>query len=150
METLKQVSTAKHTEITVTDRKLKTLRSTTDKAEREVVRIEKANHILKGKYDDEAEKYISVVEAKKTFNMKDRAEFRVVTVDLTHHTALGMVQIKLEHLVIAESNLKSTVTRLEGDVRKLKAKGKGYDKLFLQGIKNMMQMKAYGERADIR
>ena len=42
------------------------------------------------------------------------------------------------------------ITRLEGDVRKLESKGKEYDKLVSQEIKNMMQMKAYGERADIR
>ena len=61
-----------------------------------------------------------------------------------------MVQLKVERLVIVETNSKSTIIRLEGDVRKLEAKSKEYDKLVLQGIKIMIQMKAYGERADIR
>ena len=76
--------------------------------------------------------------------MKDRVEYRAVTVGLIHQTVLGVLQIKVERLDIAESNSKSVITRLEGDVRKLENKGKEHDKLFLQGIKNMMQMKVYG------
>ena len=50
-----------------------------------MVRLDKSNHILKGKYDDEVEKYKAAIEAKKlALNMKDRAEFRAVTVSLTH------------------------------------------------------------------
>ena len=82
--------------------------------------------------------------------MKDQAEYRADTVGLTHQIAPGVEKIKVNWLVISETNLKDTVTRLEGDVRKLEAQGKEYDKLVAQGIKNMMKMKVYGERADIR
>ena len=56
--------------------------------------------------------------------MKDQAEYRAVTVGLTHQTALGVEKLKVDRLVIAETNLKSIVTRLEGDIRKSEAKGK--------------------------
>ena len=151
LATLKQVSKAKYTKFTVTDRKLKNLQVTTDKVEKEVDRLEKSNQVLKGKYDDEVVKHKAVIEAhKKALDMKDRAEYRAVTMCSIHQTDMGVLQIKVERLEIAESNSKSVITRLEGDVRKLENKGKEYDKLFLQGIKNMMQMKTYGEHTDIR
>ena len=82
--------------------------------------------------------------------MKNQAEYRAVTVDFSHQTSLGMLQVEIEGFEITESCFKSVINRLEEEVRKLENKGKEYDKLVSQGVKNMIQMKAYGERADIR
>ena len=79
-------------------------------------RLEKSNQVLKGRSDDEVVNHKTVVEAKKkmALDMKDRAEYRAVTVGLTHQTALGVLQVKVERLEIAKSNYKSIFTRLEG------------------------------------
>ena len=66
LATLKQVSKAKYTKFTVTDRKLKHLQATTDKVDKEVDRLEKSNQVLKGKYDDEVVKHKAVIEAQKS------------------------------------------------------------------------------------
>ena len=51
---------------------------------------------------------------------------------------------------IAELSLRDSISRIEKDVTNLTDKGKNYDSLTAQGVRNMMQMDNYVDWVNIR
>ena len=104
------------------------------------------------KTTDKNVKYKDMVEQKRVMkeSLNDHHQFNVNTKGLAHSTAIGKLQVEIDQKEIVEKSTWDSITRLEEDITNLTDKGKKYDALKAEGIRNMMQMDNYVDQENIR
>ena len=104
------------------------------------------------KTTDKNFKYKDMVEQKRAQkeNLNDHYQFNVNMKGLAHSTTIGKLHVELEQKEIKETDLTDSITRLQQDITNLAAKGKKYDVLTAQSVRNMMQMDNFVDQENIR
>ena len=134
-------------------------RSSTHSQDKKISRLETAVQNLKCEKSTALEKLKGAAQSYKILEkakveskqLQDaQSSFKMETLKLEHEKELCTLRVEMEQCKINLSSSDSEKKWLEESLKSFQAKAKKYDDISAQGVRSLIQMNAFNEKADVR